>query len=226
MATSSTLVHGRRGRHRDLQASGTRAAVLGAGDGLLTNVSLILGVAGAHPAASTVRLAGFSGLLAGAFSMAAGELVSVRAQDELAEREVAVERNEIADDPPGERAELAEMYEDKGLAPDQAATVASILMSNDELALDAHARLELGVDPHEPPSARRAALASFVSFSLGALIPLLPWLFGAGTAAIVASIALSGFAALASGPPSGGSRAPESFGPRCANLSRRPWPPA
>jgi len=189
----------RRGRHRDVQASGARAAVLGAGDGLLTNVSLILGVAGASPPASTVRLAGLSGLLAGAFSMAAGELVSVRAQDELAEREVSVERQEIADDPDGEQRELARMYEDKGLSHDHADTVAAILMSNDTLALDAHAQLELGVDPHEPPAAGQAAVASFVSFSLGALIPLFPWFFVAGTAAVVASIVFAAFAALALG---------------------------
>ena len=119
------------------------------------------------------------------------------------------------------------MYEDTGLAPDQAATVASILMSNDELALDTHARLELGVDPHEPPSARRAAVASFVSFSLGALIPLLPWLFGAGTAAIVASIALSGFAALAGvGAAIGRFTGAEVVRTVSRNSSRRPWPPA
>jgi hypothetical protein len=96
-----------RSRHRDVGASGVRAAVLGAGDGLLTNVSLVLGVAGASPPASTVRLAGLAGLLAGAFSMAAGELVSVRPQEELIEREVEVERQELVDDPRGEETELA-----------------------------------------------------------------------------------------------------------------------
>src|SRR5690349_7075871 len=126
---SRALFGARHGRHRDVQASGARAAVLGAGDGLLTNVSLVLGVAGASPPASTVRLAGLAGLLAGAFSMAAGELVSVRAQGELVEREVAVERGELADDPCGEQLELAHMYEDKGLPRDEAATVAAILMS-------------------------------------------------------------------------------------------------
>jgi vacuolar iron transporter family protein len=145
------------GRHRDVQASGARAAVLGAGDGLLTNVSLVLGVAGANPPTSTVRLAGLAGLLAGAFSMAAGELVSVRAHEELVEREVAIERQELADDPRGEQVELAQIYEGKGLPPDQAATVAEILMSNNGIALDTHARLELGVDPDEPHSAGQAA---------------------------------------------------------------------
>jgi VIT1/CCC1 family predicted Fe2+/Mn2+ transporter len=187
------------GRHRDVQASGARAAVLGAGDGLLTNISLVLGVAGASPPASTVRLAGLAGLLAGAFSMASGELVSVRAQEELVDREVAVEARELADDPRGERVELAQIYEAKGLPPDKAATLAEILMSDHGIALDAHVRLELGVDPDEPHSAGQAATASFFSFSLGAFIPLFPWLFWSGSSAIIASIALGAVAALALG---------------------------
>lgn len=188
-----------RGRHRDVRGSGARAAVLGAGDGLLTNVSLVLGVAGANPPASTVRLAGIAGLLAGAFSMAAGELVSVRAQEELVDHEVAVERQELADDPAGERDELTGMYEREGLAPEDAAAVSKILMSKDDVALDTHARLELGVDPHEPGSARQAAAASFVSFAIGAFIPLFPWLVWSGTVAVVSSIVLGGVAALALG---------------------------
>jgi vacuolar iron transporter family protein len=166
---------------------------------LLTNVSLVLGVAGASPPASTVRLAGLAGLLAGACSMAAGELVSVRAQEELIKHELEVERQEIADDPAGEEAELAEMYEAQGLPAGEAMTVADILMSNNDLALDTHARLELGVDPHEPPSAWPAARASFLSFSIGAFVPLFPWLFWSGSAAIVASIALGAVAALGLG---------------------------
>jgi vacuolar iron transporter family protein len=188
-----------RSRHRDVGASGVRAAVLGAGDGLLTNVSLVLGVAGASPPASTVRLAGLAGLLAGAFSMAAGELVSVRAQEELIEHEVEVERQELVDDPRGEEIELAEMYEAKGLPEDEASTVADILMSNNDLALDTHVRLELGVDPHQAPSARQAAIASFLSFSVGAFIPLFPWFFWTGGAAIVASIVLGAVASIGLG---------------------------
>jgi len=166
---------------------------------LLTNVSLVLGVAGASPPASTVRLAGLAGLLAGAFSMAAGELVSVRAQEELVEHEVEVERQELVDDPRGEATELAEMYMAKGLRPDQASTVADILMSNNDLALDTHVRLELGVDPHETPSARQAAIASFLSFSVGAFIPLFPWFFWSGGAAIVASVVLGAVASIGLG---------------------------
>jgi VIT1/CCC1 family predicted Fe2+/Mn2+ transporter len=110
-----------------------------------------------------------------------------------------VERKEIADDPAGEETELAQMYEAKGLPAGEANTVADILMSNDDVALDTHARLELGVDPHEPPSARQAAIASFLSFSIGAFIPLFPWLFWHGAAAIAASITLGALAAIALG---------------------------
>jgi VIT1/CCC1 family predicted Fe2+/Mn2+ transporter len=189
----------RASRHRDVQGSAARAAVLGAGDGLLTNISLILGVAGANPGRGTVRLAGVAGLLAGAFSMAAGELVSVRAQDELVEHEIDVERGELNKDPEGETEELAAMYEAEGVPEPDAKTVARILMANESVALDTHARLELGVDPDQGGSARQAALASFLSFSTGALLPLLPWFFVAGTAAIVMSIAIGGIAALGLG---------------------------
>ena len=117
----------RSSRHRNVQGGTTRATVLGAGDGLLTNVSLVLGVAGASTQASAVRLAGVAGLLAGAFSMAAGELVSVRAQQEMVDREVQVERRELAEDPEGERQELAGMYRAQGLSAEDAETVAGIL---------------------------------------------------------------------------------------------------
>jgi len=173
--------------------------VLGAGDGLLTNISLILGVAGANPGGATVRLAGVAGLLAGAFSMAAGELVSVRAQDELVEHEVDIERNEISQDPDGERRELAALYQAEGVPEPDAQTVARILMANPAIALDTHARLELGVDPDRGGSANQAALASFLSFAAGAIIPLFPWFFLTGTAAITASIAVGIVAALGLG---------------------------
>lgn len=173
--------------------------MLGAGDGLLTNISLILGVAGANPGPGTVRLAGVAGLLAGAFSMAAGELVSVRAQDELVEHEIDIERGELTQDPEGETEELAAMYEAEGVPESDAKTVARILMANKSVALDTHARLELGVDPDKGGSARQAALASFLSFATGAILPLLPWFFVAGTAAIVMSIAIGGIAALGLG---------------------------
>jgi vacuolar iron transporter family protein len=142
--------------------------VLGAGDGLLTNLSLVLGVAGAASAnASAVRLAGVAGLLAGAFSMAAGELVSVRAQQEMVEREVEVERQELADDPEGELRELTGMYEARGLSHEDASTV--------------------------------AAVSSFLSFSIGAILPLFPWFFVQGSTAVIASVIIGAVAALALG---------------------------
>jgi VIT1/CCC1 family predicted Fe2+/Mn2+ transporter len=186
-------------RHRDVQGGAARAAVLGAGDGLITNVSLILGVAGASTAASPVRLAGVAGLLAGAFSMAAGELVSVRAQDEMKQREIDVERRELATEPEAEQQELAAMYRARGVPPHDALTVARILSRNEELALDTHTRLELGIDPDAGGSAWQAAAASFVAFALGALLPLLPWLFGGGSVAVISSIAIGAVAALALG---------------------------
>ncbi len=183
-------------RHRDVKSGGARAAVLGAGDGLITNVSLVLGVAGATPGAATVRLAGVAGLLAGAFSMAAGELVSVRAQKELAEKELDVERQELADEPEAELRELAAMYRARGVPAQDAMTVARILSANENVALDTHARLELGIDPDESGAPVKAALFSFVSFTVGAILPLFPWFFTSGPAGVVASICIGAAAAL------------------------------
>jgi len=194
-----TLGRSRGSRHRDVQGGTTRATVLGAGDGLLTNLSLTLGVAGASTDASAVRLAGVAGLLAGAFSMAAGELVSVRAQQEMVDREVQVERRELAEDPEGEKRELAGMYRAQGLSAEDANTVARILSANPEIALDTHARLELGVDPQAPGSAWRAAISSFLAFAVGAILPLFPWFFTGGTTAVIASVIIGGIAALALG---------------------------
>ncbi len=183
-------------RHRDVKSGGARAAVLGAGDGLITNVSLVLGVAGATPGAATVRLAGVAGLLAGAFSMAAGELVSVRAQKELAEKELDVERQELADEPEAELRELAAMYRARGVPAQDAMTVARILSANEKVALDTHARLELGIDPDESGAPVKAALFSFVSFTVGAILPLFPWFFTSGATGVVASICIGAAAAL------------------------------
>lgn len=183
-------------RHRDVKSGGARAAVLGAGDGLITNVSLVLGVAGASANAATVRLAGVAGLLAGAFSMAAGELVSVRAQQELAEKELQVERQELAEEPEAELRELAAMYRARGVPADDAMTVARILSSNEKLALDTHARLELGIDPEEAGAPVKAAVFSFVSFTIGAILPLLPWFFTVSAAAVTLSIVIGAAAAL------------------------------
>lgn len=189
----------RTSRHRDVGGSASRAAVLGAGDGLITNVSLVLGVAGASAAGPAVRLAGIAGLLAGAFSMAAGELVSVRAQDELVQREIEVESAELRDDPEAEQRELSAMYRARGVPDGDADTVARILSANHELALDTHTRLELGIDPEAKGSAGQAGISSFVSFALGALLPLLPWFFTSGLTAVVASIVIGAVAAVALG---------------------------
>jgi VIT1/CCC1 family predicted Fe2+/Mn2+ transporter len=183
-------------RHRNVRSGAARAAILGAGDGLITNVSLVLGVAGASAGASTVRLAGTAGLLAGAFSMAAGELVSVRAQQELTERELQIEREELAEEPEAERRELAAMYRARGVPPKDAETVARILSASDNLALDTHARLELGIDPDAGGASIKASVFSFVSFAIGAVLPLFPWFFTSGNSAVVASIVIGAVAAL------------------------------
>lgn len=185
--------------HRNVQGGAARAAVFGVSDGLLTNVSLILGVAGAHPPAGVVRLAGVAGLLAGAFSMAAGEYVSMRAQRELVEREVNIEREELRRHPESEHRELVALYVSRGVPEAAAEAVADAIGNNPDLALEVHTREELGVTPSALGSARAAALSSFASFALGALVPLLPWFFTTGFAATIASIILGAAAALAIG---------------------------
>jgi VIT1/CCC1 family predicted Fe2+/Mn2+ transporter len=176
--------------HRDIQGGVARAAVFGASDGLVSNVSLILGVAGADPGASVVRLAGLAGLIAGAVSMAAGEYGSMKAQQELLERELAIERRELARNPHVETVELSQLYQSRGVEPDLAQQMAKGVMTDPETALRAHAREELGIDPDALGSPVRAAGSSFVSFSIGALLPLLPWFFVSGSSAVVASVIL------------------------------------
>lgn len=171
--------------------------MFGVSDGLVSNVALILGIAGASTDAAFVRVAGVSGLLAGAVSMAAGEYVSIKAQAELVERELEIERISIAENPAAETAELAAIYVERGLDPEQADRVAAELMSDPEVALDVHAREELGVDPNQLGSPLGAATASFWAFVLGAFVPLVPWLVGSGTAAVWSS-AILGVGAAAS----------------------------
>jgi VIT1/CCC1 family predicted Fe2+/Mn2+ transporter len=185
--------------HRDVQGGWTRAAVFGVSDGLVTNVSLILGVAGAHPAGDVVRISGLAGLVAGAFSMAAGEYVSMRAQQELLERELDVERQAIRKSPEAERRELTAIYEKRGVDPTAARELAGEMMRSPELALQTHAREELGINPAQLGSPFLAAVSSFVTFAVGALLPLLPWLFTSGTRAIWASVVVGGVAALSVG---------------------------
>jgi VIT1/CCC1 family predicted Fe2+/Mn2+ transporter len=185
--------------HRDLVGGGARAAVFGISDGLVTNVSLVLGIAGANPGGSIVRLAGVAGLVAGSFSMASGEYLSMTAQRELMERELEVERRALKGSPEGEAAELRGMYVKRGIDPTVADDMVAEVMQDPDLALETHAREELGIDTERLGSPWQAAAASFVTFALGAFIPLLPWLFTSGTAAIVASVVLSAVAALVVG---------------------------
>ena len=177
-------------RHRDVQGGAARAAVFGISDGLVSNVALILGIAGASTDPTFVRVAGVSGLLAGAISMAAGEYVSLRAQAELVERELDIERRSIAENPEAETAELAAIYRERGLDPDHAKQVAEGLMADPEVALDVHAREELGVNPTQLGNPMVAAASSFGSFALGAFVPLVPWLGGGGNNAVWASVIL------------------------------------
>jgi vacuolar iron transporter family protein len=185
--------------HRDLQGGGARAAVFGMSDGLVTNVSLVLGMAGANPGGSIVRLAGIAGLVAGSFSMASGEYLSMRAQRELQERELEVERRALSDNPRGEAAELRGMYVRRGIEPTVASEMVNEVMQDPDLALETHAREELGISMQTLGSPWQAAAASFVTFALGAFIPLAPWLFTSGTLAIVLSVVLSAVAALSVG---------------------------
>jgi vacuolar iron transporter family protein len=175
-------------RHRDVQGGWARAAVFGVSDGLVSNVALILGVAGASTQAPLVRVAGISGLLAGAFSMAAGEYVSVKAQNELIEREIDIERRSIEEKPEAETNELAAIYEQRGVGAAQARRLAIAIMADPDVALDVHTREELGVAAGNLGSPYAAAGSSFGAFAIGALIPLLPWFFGGGTAAVIVSL--------------------------------------
>jgi VIT1/CCC1 family predicted Fe2+/Mn2+ transporter len=185
--------------HRDIQGGGARAAVFGISDGLVSNLGLILGVAGADPAPGVVRLAGLAGLVAGAISMAAGEWNSMKVQNELFERELEIERIELRRHPQAELAELALLYESRGMPSDEARQLATSLMRDPEVALQTHAREELGVDPEALGSPWAAAISSFLSFTVGALVPLLPWFVTRGGAASVASLLLAVVAAVAVG---------------------------
>jgi VIT1/CCC1 family predicted Fe2+/Mn2+ transporter len=182
--------------HRNVQGGAARAAVFGVSDGLVSNIAIVLGFAGANPVPSLVRLAGLVGLIGGAVSMAAGEFVSMTAQAELLERELEMERIELRRSPEMETAELAAIYMARGVDRKTAEEMSSQLMRNPELALETHAREELGIDPDELGSPIAASVSSFFSFAVGATVPLFPWFFGGGTAAVMASIILGTIAAV------------------------------
>lgn len=168
-------------------------------DGLVSNVSLILGLAGANPPGSVIRLAGLAGLLGGAFSMAAGEYISMRAQKELFEHEIEVERREIERHPAAESRELVHIYESRGIPSELAHQLAEEVMADPALALATHTREELGVNPEALGRPIEAAVSSFVTFSLGALVPLLPFLVGSGDGAKLWTAGATGLVALVVG---------------------------
>ena len=179
-------------RHRGVSGGNLRASVFGANDGLISNASLVLGVAGAGAQSDFVFMTGVAGLLAGALSMAAGEFVSVRSQRDMYEYQMALERDELEEYPEEEAEELALIYHARGIDLEQARTMARTLLSNPEQALDVLAREELGLNPDDLGSPWGAALSSFGAFSVGAILPLLPFLLGAsGNVAMIAVVAVT-----------------------------------
>ncbi|MFE1026155.1 VIT1/CCC1 transporter family protein [Streptomyces sp. NPDC058818] len=178
--------------HRDVNGGWLRPAVFGAMDGLVSNLALMTGVAAGTASQQTVVISGLAGLAAGAFSMAAGEYTSVASQRELVEAELDVERRELKKHPADEEAELAALYEARGVEPGLAREVARQLSRDPEQALEIHAREELGIDPGDLPSPSVAAVSSFGSFALGALLPVLPFLLGASALWPAVVLALAG----------------------------------
>lgn len=178
--------------HRQISDGGFRAALFGLLDGLVTNVSLILGFAGADPGHDVVRLAGLAGLVAGAFSMGTGEYLSMRSQKELYEYEINVERQALADAPEEERLELKEIFLGRGIDEELAERLSTDLMKNPDLALRTHAREELGIDPSATGSPWTAAISSFLFFSVGAFLPLVPWIVTASGNVMWWSVGLAG----------------------------------
>jgi VIT1/CCC1 family predicted Fe2+/Mn2+ transporter len=183
-------LHGRlEGRHRAVGGNALRAAVLGANDGLVSNLSLVMGVAGATASRPAVLIAGLAGLLAGSISMALGEWISVKSSRELYERKLAAEREELRVFPEEEREELVLIYKAKGIPEELAEELATTIMKDEELALDTMAREELGIDPDElGGSAWEAAIASFLFFAVGAIIPVVPFFFTSGAAVLLSVV--------------------------------------
>jgi len=180
------------GRHSAAGGNALRAAVLGANDGLVSILSLVMGVAGAELSNAAILISGFAGLLAGASSMALGEWLSVQSSRELYQHQIQTERLEIATSPAEEAEELALIYQAKGLDETEARNLASQIMSDEAKALDTLAREELGVDPESlGGSAWEAAITSFILFAFGAIIPVIPFLLLTGMTAVMASVILS-----------------------------------
>ncbi|BCK71920.1 membrane protein [Streptomyces libani subsp. rufus] len=178
-AAPTHVAHRDNHTHRDVNGGWLRPAVFGAMDGLVSNVALMTGAAGGALPQQTIIITGLAGLAAGAFSMAAGEYTSVASQRELVQAELDIERAELRKHPKDELEELAALYQSRGVEPALARQVAEQLSRDPEQALEIHAREELGIDPSDLPSPAVAAISSFGSFALGALLPVLPYLLGA-----------------------------------------------
>jgi VIT1/CCC1 family predicted Fe2+/Mn2+ transporter/rubrerythrin len=180
------------GKHKTVGGNALRAAVLGANDGLVSNLSLVMGVAGATSGQSEILLAGSAGLLAGALSMALGEWISVKSSQELYERQMSLEMDEIISNPEGEMKEIALIYMAKGIPEAQATEMAATIMGNKDHAHEVLVKEELGINPEDlKSSAREAAITSFILFAIGAIIPLAPFFWGGGYMAILASAVFS-----------------------------------
>ena len=181
----------REGWHRSARSGTLRAIIFGVSDGLVSNLSLVMGVAGASNQDQFILLAGIAGLLAGAFSMAAGEYISMQSQRELFERQIELERAELEAMPADEQRELVAIYIGKGIPRDEAEQLATRMFEDKGVALDTLVREELGLDPDELGSPWGAATGSFLAFAFGAAVPVVPYLFAVGTTAFVASLGLS-----------------------------------
>jgi VIT1/CCC1 family predicted Fe2+/Mn2+ transporter len=205
---AAALAAGWSHRHRDVSGGWLRPTVFGAVDGLVTNASLIAGLGGGGVSPHTIVLTGVAALVAGAFSMGTGEYVSVTNQNELVHAEVAIERTMHARFPAAEQAELADTFRGYGADPETATRMAAAVSQDPDTALRVHTREELGVDPFELPSAVLAGLSSLVAFSLGALVPLLPYLVGLSS--LAAALGITAVALLAGGMVVG-------------RLTGRPW---
>jgi VIT1/CCC1 family predicted Fe2+/Mn2+ transporter len=180
------------GRHRTAGGNALRAAVLGANDGLVSNLSLVMGVAGAAFSERTILITGLAGLLAGAISMALGEWLSVQSSRELYRQQLETEEEELLNAPEEEEEELALIYQSRGIDEEQARAFAASVMQNQDTALETLAREELGIDPNElGGSPWEAAITSFLLFAAGAVVPVLPFLFTSGQSAVLLSIAFS-----------------------------------
>jgi VIT1/CCC1 family predicted Fe2+/Mn2+ transporter len=191
-STPVNLEQMRSERHKNAGSGNLRAAVFGVNDGLISNASLILGVAGAGAGADMILLSGIAGLLAGAFSMAAGEYVSMRSQREFHEYQISLEREELDQYPQEEAAELALIYQAKGIGKDESNRMAQALIADPDRALDTLAREELGLNPDELGSPWGAAISSFFAFAVGAFLPVLPYLLLTGAHAFYGVLATAG----------------------------------